>query len=186
MTAKTQSLPSGQIQVWDIAVRLFHWGLVASVLLSYGLTDPRPVHRFLGYTVLGLIGFRLIWGFVGTKHARFVNFIPGPRRLKAYLGDMLHGREARYLGHNPAGSAMVVMLLALLMAVGATGYMMGLDAYFGKSWVEEAHETLVNILFVLIGCHIAGVIYASWRHRENLVKSMLTGKKEIHEPAQHR
>jgi cytochrome b len=171
---------SGRIRVWDIGVRLFHWSLVGTVILTYFLIDPRQTHRTLGYIVLGLIAFRLVWGFVGTRHARFVDFIPGPARLLGYLRDMLRGREERYLGHNPAGSVMVIILLITLCAVGITGYMMGMDAYFGQAWVEESHKLLVNILVVLVGCHVAGVIYSSWRHRENLVKSMLTGKKDLH------
>jgi cytochrome b len=181
MKTNAHGLPSGQIQVWDLAVRLFHWSLVGTVILAYLVIDPRQIHRTLGYIVIGLIAFRLIWGGIGTRHARFANFVPGPRRLMAYLRDLLNGRETRYLGHNPAGSAMVLMLLATLGAVGATGYMMGMDAYFGQSWVEHTHELFVDILFFLIICHVAGVIYASWRHKENLVKSMLTGKKDIHE-----
>jgi cytochrome b len=180
MDHQDTSPPNGRIQVWDIGVRLFHWSLVAAVISAYFLADFRQAHRILGYIVLGLIAFRLVWGFIGPRHARFVDFIPGPGRLLGYLRDMLSGREDRYLGHNPAGSAMVVALL-MLCAVGITGYMMGMAAYFGQSWVEHLHELLVNFLIFLIGCHIAGVIYSSWRHRENLVKSMITGNKDIHD-----
>lgn len=176
---KTQT-PGDDVRIWDIGVRLFHWALVASVILTYSLTDPRQIHRTLGYVVLGLVAFRLVWGFVGTRHARFITFLPGPARLLSYLRDMLQGREDRYLGHNPAGSVMVVLLLAMLSAVGTSGYMMGMDAFFGQSWVEETHELLVNILLVLVLCHVIGVVHASRRHRENLVKSMITGKKQLH------
>jgi cytochrome b len=180
--AKDNHLPtSGRIQVWDIAVRLFHWSLVAMVVSAYFIIDPRQIHRTLGYIVIGLVVFRLVWGGVGTRHARFVNFIPGPKRLIDYLRDMLRGREDRYLGHNPAGAAMIVLLITALLSVGITGYMMGMDAYFGQSWVEQTHGLLVNVLIVLVVCHVAGVIYASWRHRENLVMSMITGKKDVHE-----
>lgn len=167
-----------RVKVWDIGVRLFHWSLVGTVVLNYFLIDPRQVHRTLGYIVIGLIGFRLVWGLIGTRHARFINFIPAPMRLLSYLRDMLQRREARYLGHNPAGSVMVIVLLITLCAVGVTGYMMGMDAYFGQSWVEDTHKRLVNILIICVLLHLAGVIYASWRHRENLVLSMITGKKD--------
>ena len=185
MKNHTQHSSTESVRVWDIGVRLFHWSLVATVIATYFLIDPRPVHRTLGYIVIGLIGFRLIWGFVGTRHARFLNFLPGPKRLITYLQDMLRGREARYLGHNPAGSVMIILLLATLCAVGISGYMMGMDAYFGQSWVEHAHELLVNILIALVACHVSGVIYSSWRHRENLVKSMITGQKDLNEPEPH-
>lgn len=169
---------TGRVRVWDLGVRLFHWSLVTMVTLTYLFDDPRKLHRTLGYIVIGLIAFRLIWGFVGTSHARFTSFVPGPRQLIGYLRNMVKGREARYLGHNPAGAAMIVMLLLTLTGVGASGYMMGMDAYFGEEWVEELHETFVNLLLVLVACHVGGVVFSSWRHRENLVASMITGKKD--------
>lgn len=181
MTMQTTIHSSERVQVWDLLVRLFHWSLVIMVTLTYLLHDQRSLHRRLGYVVVGLIAIRLVWGVIGTRHARFIDFIPGPRRLLTYLRDMLGGREERYLGHNPAGAAMIVMLLMTLCAVGATGYMMGMEAYFGQSWVENTHKLLVNGLLALVCCHISGVIFSSWRHRENLVKAMITGQKELHD-----
>jgi cytochrome b len=171
-----------KVKVWDIAVRLFHWSLVTSVVATYLLTEQRSLHRNLGYVVLGLIAFRLIWGVIGTHHARFANFIPGPRRLLSYLRDIALRREARHLGHNPAGAAMIVALLVTLTAVGATGYMMGMDRYFGQEWVENAHKLLVDGLIVLVIVHLAGVAIASLRHRENLVVAMVTGLKDVDDP----
>ena len=170
-----------RVTVWDLGVRLFHWSLVSMVVLTYLFDEPRKLHRGMGYVVIILIAFRLIWGFVGGKHARFADFIPSPARLFGYLRDMLRGREARYLGHNPAGAAMIVLLLCTLSAIGATGYMMGMDAYFGKDWVENTHKLLVNFLIVFVAGHVGGVIFSSWRHRENLVKAMVTGHKEQHD-----
>jgi len=169
------------VQVWDLGVRLFHWGLVAGVAASYLSEDARSLHKTLGYIVMGLIAFRLIWGFVGTYHARFVNFVPGPGRLVRYLGDIAQHREARHLGHNPAGGAMIVALLATLGAIGTTGYMMGMKAFFGVEWVENAHEAFVNILLLLVVLHLAGVAIASVRHGANLVRAMVTGHKSPHE-----
>lgn len=171
------------VRVWDIAVRLFHWGLVSAVLAAYLLAEQRSLHRKLGYVVIGLIAFRLVWGLVGTRHARFAHFIPGPVRLMAYLRDIVRGREARYLGHNPAGAAMIVALLAVLGGISATGWMMGMDAYFGVEWVEDWHKALVNGLIVLVILHLSGVALASLRHRENLVKAMVTGLKAADDPA---
>ncbi|MCG6901156.1 MAG: cytochrome b/b6 domain-containing protein [Rhodobacter sp.] len=168
-----------RVQVWDLGVRLFHWSLVAMVALAFLFDEPRKLHRTLGYVVIGLIAFRLVWGVIGPRHARFVDFIPGPRRLLDYLRDMLRGREDRHLGHNPAGAAMILVLLTTLSAVGATGYMMGMDAYFGQVWVENTHKLLVDILLVMVAFHVGGVIFSSWRHRENLVVSMITGQKDL-------
>ena len=172
-----------RVPVWDIAVRLFHWSLVALVAMTYFWAEQRALHRSLGYAVVGLIGFRLIWGLIGTRHARFANFVPSPRRLIYYLIDMAQGREPRHLGHNPAGGAMIVALLATLAAVGTTGYMMGQDAWFGVAWVESAHKTLVQVLVILICLHVTGVVFSSLRHRENLVLSMVTGEKDADDDA---
>jgi len=179
MTISMTSNAAKRIKVWDIGVRLFHWTMVVSVASAYFLAEQRVLHRRLGYVVIALIGFRLIWGLVGTHHARFVNFVPGPRRFFSYLRDMARGREARYLGHNPAGAAMIVALLATLAAVAGTGYMVGMDAWFGVEWVEDAHKLLVNLLLVLVALHVGGVVLSSRRHRENLVLAMVTGKKDV-------
>lgn len=175
------SASTSRVRVWDLGVRLFHWSLVSMVVLAYVFDEPRKLHRGLGYVVIGLIAFRLIWGFVGGRHARFADFIPSPMRLFGYLRDMLRGREERYLGHNPAGAAMILLLLCTLSAIGATGYMIGMDAYFGKDWVEHTHKLLVNFLILFVAGHVGGVIFSSWRHRENLVKSMVTGQKDMHD-----
>lgn len=185
MTLNDNTQTTDRVLVWDLGVRLFHWSLVTMVTLTYLFDEPRKLHRSLGYVVIGLISFRLIWGLIGTRHARFADFVPGPRRLLTYLRDMLRGREDRYLGHNPAGAAMILTLLATLFAVGATGYMMGMDAYFGQDWVEHTHKALVNGLLALIALHIGGVIFSSWRHRENLVVSMITGQKDTDDQTRH-
>ncbi len=172
-------------RVWDIGVRLFHWLLVTGVLGAYIFESPRWLHLWLGYGVAGLIAFRLVWGFIGPRHARFTDFVPGPHRLITYLRDMAAGRERRYLGHNPAGGAMVMALLITLIAISVSGYMMGMDAYFGVEWVEDLHEALVNFLLLLVALHLGGVALASWRHRENLVVAMITGEKDIDEETAH-
>jgi len=186
--------PAGDatVKVWDPLVRLFHWSLVAAFALAYVTEDDwLGVHTLAGYTVLGLVVFRVLWGAVGTRHARFASFVRAPRVVLAYLRDMLRGRERRYLGHNPAGGAMILALLAALMLTGVTGLALygiepgagplaGWLAGAGHGWeefFEEAHELLANVTLVLIGLHVAGVILAGLRHGENLVRSMVTGRK---------
>ncbi len=170
-----------RVRVWDLAVRLFHWSLVVSVAATYLLSEQRSLHRWLGYGVATLIAFRLIWGLIGTPHARFSNFVPHPKLFLYYMHDILRRREARHLGHNPAGAMMILALLATLTAIAGTGYMMGMSRYFGVEWVEHAHGLLVNILLGLIVLHLAGVVTASLRHRENLVAAMVTGLKDADE-----
>ena len=177
-TTAVNNLRANRVRVWDIGVRLFHWSLVTMFVSAYFLTDPRSLHRNLGYVVIGLIGFRMVWGLIGGKHARFADFVPGPRRLFSFAKDVFRGREARYLGHNPLGAVMILALLTTLGGICATGYMMGMNAYFGVEWVENAHKTLVNLALFLIAGHLGGIIFTSLRHRENLVKAMITGNKE--------
>ncbi|MBL8835177.1 MAG: cytochrome b/b6 domain-containing protein [Alphaproteobacteria bacterium] len=165
------------VKVWDIVVRVFHWSLVAAFATAFiSGDDAERIHVLAGYTVLGLIALRLVWGVVGTKHARFASFVVGPQRLGAYLRDMGRGRAPRHLGHNPAGAAMIVTLLAMLLATGGTGWL----AYQGGPTahaLEEVHEFLANATLALVAAHILGVIVSSLLHRENLVRSMFTGRK---------
>jgi cytochrome b len=189
-------LTDNWVRVWDPLIRLFHWGLVLSFLIAFLTEDDwLQLHVLAGYTVLGLIGFRLLWGLVGSRHARFANFVQGPRRTWAYLHDMLLARPRRYLGHNPAGAAMVVSLLITLALTTVTGLMTyGHEEFAGPlagfmahqpHWLgealEEAHEFLANLTLLLVGLHVGGVLLASVQHRENLVRSMLHGfkRKEV-------
>lgn len=173
----TSQNTQSQIKVWDIVVRLFHWTTVAGVLIAFLSEEWRDLHKLAGYVVMGALAVRIVWGLIGPPHARFTDFVPGPVRLVSYLREMLARRESRHLGHNPAGGAMVIALLLTLMLTCVTGWMLTLDAFWGDELVEEAHEILSNALLVLIPLHIAGVIWSSRRHRENLVKAMVTGNK---------
>lgn len=166
------------IRVWDPVVRLFHWTIVAGFLANMTLTEEGgDAHEVVGYLVLAAIAVRLVWGFIGTRHARFRDFVPGPARLAGYLGQLLRGREPRYIGHNPAAAVMMAALLALMVFIGATGWMMTLDPWWGEEWLEEMHETAANAMLVLAGVHVLAAVLASFRHRENLVLAMITGRK---------
>lgn len=169
---------TGWVRVWDPIVRMFHWSLVVSFAVAWLTGDElKTVHEVAGYIILGLLVVRLAWGVVGTRHARFMDFVRGPVAVFGYLRDMASGHPRRYLGHNPAGGAMVVALLLMLVAITATGIMMTTDAYWGVEWVEEVHEVAANLTLLLVGLHLAGVGLASYQHRENLVKAMVTGDK---------
>jgi cytochrome b len=167
-----------RVRVWDPLVRIFHWSLVATVSVSWVTGgEIKQVHIASGYVVLGLVATRIVWGLIGTRHARFRDFIYGPRAILGFLRDTLRFRAQRYHGHNPAGGAMVLALLLVLSATCATGYMMTTDTFWGVEWVEKVHHFAASFLLVLIGFHIAGVAIASIEHRENLVKAMFTGWK---------
>ena len=168
----------GEAKVWDPLVRIFHWGLVAAFLVAWATGDEiERLHIAVGYCVIGLVAFRIVWGFVGGRHARFADFVRGPRAVASYLRDTAELRAKRYLGHNPAGGAMIVAVLTMLSIIGATGFMMTTDAFWGVAWVQDAHETAVSLTLGLVVLHILGVVVASYEHGENLVRAMITGRK---------
>ena len=167
------------IRVWDPFIRVFHWGLVAAVAVAWLSADEwDDLHVISGYVVAGALAARLIWGFVGSHYARFAQFLPTPATILVHLRGMLAGRERRFLGHNPAASAMIVALLVTLAGITFTGWLLENDA---GDTVEDLHEILANGLLVLIALHVIGVILASVRHRENLTRAMLTGDKRAPE-----
>jgi cytochrome b len=173
----------GPLQVWDPFVRVFHWIMVVGFVVNYFelVREGKLGHQVIGYVVLGLVAARILWGFIGPRHARFREFVVHPIAALRHLRDSLGHRDQRHIGHNPAGGAMVVALLATTILVGVTGWLNTTDWFFGSDFMEELHELLANLMLALAGLHILGVIHASWRHRENLVKSMVTGRKRDHD-----
>jgi cytochrome b len=167
-----------RILVWDIPTRIFHWLLAASFAGAFLTAESemyRDVHVALGYLMLALIGFRVVWGLVGTRYARFRSFAFGPSRVFSYLGSLLRGSPQHYVGHNPAGSWVIYGLLLLGVLSGVTGYATYND--LGGDAFEELHEAFAGAMLALVGLHVAGVIVSSLLHRENLVGSMLSGYK---------
>lgn len=170
------------VRVWDPAVRIFHWSLAASILAAWLTSEEwKDIHIWAGYVAAALIAFRLLLGFFGSPRARFSDFVRSPLAVWRYARDVVAGRDARYIGHNPAGGVMIVALLLTIAAIAATGWMQTLDRFWGEEWLEEVHGTLANGLLVLIFLHVAGVIFASVRHAENLALSMITGNKRLSE-----
>lgn len=174
--------PTGEtatVPVWDRFVRIFHWSTVAGCFANLlVLEGGRWPHEIIGYGVAALLAARVVWGFIGTKHARFADFAPTPGALLAYLKALARGREPRMPGHNPAAAAMIFTLLGLLTAIGVTGWMTTLDAFWGAEWLEELHGALANQgLPVLVAVHAAAAVIESFRHRENLILAMFTGRK---------
>ena len=166
------------IPVWEPAVRILHWSLVFAVATAWLTRHNRGEwHEWLGYAALAVVALRLAFGFFGSGYMRFSDFVRPVAETSAYAREVLAGREARYIGHNPLGGWMVVALLAMIALVGFTGWLYTTDRFWGVDWVEELHETLSNVLFSFIALHIAGVLFASWKHRENLVAAMLHGRK---------
>ena len=179
------------VLVWDLPTRVFHWTLVVSFFSAMATGDPdrfRDIHVFFGYIVLGLICFRVYWGFAGSRYALFKSFLYGPRAAIAYLADVMAARAARHLGHNPAGSVSIFLLLALGLVICMTGIVVwGVEESQGifrslanrplGEFIRILHEILAWLMFALVLAHISGVVVESRLHRENLAKAMLTGRK---------
>jgi cytochrome b len=182
-----------ELVVWDPLVRVFHWSLVASFTVAYlsGEGEVLGLHAWAGYIIGALILFRLLWGLVGPRHARFADFVFTPATVLAYGRDLLRGKAQRYLGHNPLGGAMVIALLVMLSLATVTGLalygateaagplarmMRGTRHGFGEA-LEEVHEFFSNLTLILVALHIGGVLVSSLLHRENLVRAMITGRK---------
>ena len=176
---------STKILVWDLPTRVFHWLLVVSFVGAYLSAESERlqiIHLTFGYTLAGLIAFRLVWGIVGSRHAQFRDFLPSPTKAWQYALSLIGKAQApHYIGHNPLGALAVYALLLLGIAVSVTGY-----AYlqeWGGEGMEEGHEIVANMMLGLVVLHIVGVIISSFAHQENLIRGMVTGKKHG-EPAQ--
>lgn len=194
------------LRVWDLFVRLAHWTIVLAFLVTFVTEDDTlTLHVWAGYLIGVLVLLRVLWGFVGTKHARFADFVYGPAMVRNYLGDLARRRAKRYIGHSPAGGVMILVLLAGLLATVASGIQLqsvreraappaasamraavtqarGEDAderprrQDVRFW-KELHEMIANLMFVLILVHVGGVVVVSLLHRENLARAMVTGLK---------
>lgn len=173
------SAPAAQkVLVWDAPVRVFHWLMVLCFAGAYLTAESetwRLLHITLGYTMAGLVAFRVVWGVAGTRYARFNSFVRGPRAVLGYVRSMLAGKPEHHIGHNPAGAVSIVLLLGLAAGISATGWAAYND--LSGEWVAELHELLANAMLLVVGIHVAGVVLASFLHQENLVRSMVTGRK---------
>jgi cytochrome b len=183
---------SSQIRVWDPLVRFFHWSLVSAFFIAYITEDDLlTVHTWAGYLIFSLLVVRLVWGFIGTRYARFSDFVYSPENILQFLKDTLRLRAKRYIGHNPAGGAMVILLIFSLFMTTICGVLLlgaeeqaGPVAYwFSQSsglWadvLEGLHEFFANFTLLLVFVHVVGVLVESLIHKENLVSAMLTGFK---------
>ena len=158
-------------------MRVLHWTLAAAVATAWLAADYQSTHQAAGYVALAAVGSRLLWGVAGGRHARFGEFVRGPRHTLRYASAVLRRCEPRHLGHNPLGAWMVVALLACVVAVAASGWLYTTVRYWGDPGVEALHGALAWALLGLVVVHLAGVAYTSLRHGENLAAAMLSGNK---------
>jgi cytochrome b len=183
-----------EIKVWDLFVRGFHWSLVAAFFTAFFSGDDLPrLHIYAGYLAAILVILRVIWGFIGSRYARFTSFVYQPKKVVRYAGDLLRLRGHRYIGHSPAGGAMVLVLLAMILLIAITGLLtlatlegegplagyVAVSRSAGHTW-KALHEFLANVAVGLVVVHICAVLLASLVHGENLVRAMWNGKKRSH------
>lgn len=184
-----------KVEVWDRFVRFFHWtlALVLVGLVVSAHMGQQETHIALGNGLLLLVLVRLAWGVIGPEHARFENFVTGPRAALRYLAEIAHGHPPRYLGHNPAGGWMVLALLATVLGLLLTGFALQASIEFDGPLVAVlrgvndrqvhqlilVHNATLKTLYLLVPLHLLGVLLASWQHRENLLAAMITGEKPI-------
>ena len=182
----TENLLSGvvttkRVPVWDILVRVTHWTVAAGIIANLlFIEDGSELHEYVGYTVVGLVVIRLIWGLIGTGYARFSDFFPTPARIKNHLANIRQRRnDEQHLGHNPLAAIMVLALWAVIIGLGISGYLMESGILGNKDLFEEGHELLANSLYLFIPLHIIAAIVMSYWQRQNLIKSMITGDKQV-------
>ncbi|MEP7313233.1 MAG: cytochrome b/b6 domain-containing protein [Pseudomonadota bacterium] len=186
--------------VWDLPLRLFHWVLVLSLLASYltakGGFEYMQYHFWLGYWMIGLIVFRIIWGFVGPRHARFASFFPGPGKLGRYLTTILRSDSAPTVGHNPAGGVMVLLMLLMVGAQAGSGLFVTDDVAWAGPYnpaVSEAtagkltwfHHLNFDVLIWVLALHVIAILFYAVRKKQNLVGPMLHGHKHAHHVPEH-
>lgn len=171
---------SRTVAVWDLPLRLWHWALAASILAAWFTpTVYDRLHRILGYTVLALLAFRLVWGFWGSRYSRFRMVGVRLRAAPRYLLNLRRGITGRYIGLNPAGTLMLVALLLSIAVSAITGAMSVTVTFFGVWWVEDTHHYSSDAVMVLVVLHVLGVVLMGLLQRENLIRAMFTGRKRI-------
>jgi cytochrome b len=167
------------VPVWDRFVRLFHWTLLSCVVIDYTvLDDGNALHRWLGYLAAALVLARVVWGFIGTPHARFSDFFPTLTRIRRHVEGMLSGSSERHDGHNPLAALMILALMIQVLAVCLTGWMQTLDAFWGEQWLQELHEQAAHLLIALAGVHALAAIVMGRVERTHLIRAMFTGVKD--------
>ncbi|MGC2165765.1 MAG: cytochrome b/b6 domain-containing protein [Gallionella sp.] len=167
-----------RILVWDVPTRVFHWTMVLSFGVAYLTAESertRDMHVAFGYILLGMLVFRLVWGFAGTHYARFGNFLFGPREVATYVTSLIRRKPVHYVGHNPAGSVAIWLLLLFGLASSVSGVLVYQE--LGGDILEVVHEITSNAMLAVVAIHLLGVLVSSLMHRENLVRSMITGYK---------
>lgn len=165
------------LHLWDPLVRLFHWSLAGVFIANYFFTED-AWHRWLGYYAVAWLALRLVWGFIGTPAARWADFWPTPARLGAHLRALCSGSPYHRLGHSPIGGLVMIGMMLLMLGLGVTGFLLEeVDYFWGEDLPLDIHVLFADALLALVGLHIAAALVESYRLKENLPLSMVTGKR---------
>ncbi|WP_019450248.1 cytochrome b/b6 domain-containing protein [Cupriavidus sp. BIS7] len=165
------------IRVWDVVVRFTHWSVAAIVLFDLIQDSGDRVHRTLGYIAAGLVLFRIVWGFIGSQHARFSTWLPRPAAVRDYSKALAAGRAPRYVSHTPLGAVGMLAMWALILSLAVTGWISRLDPFWGEDWPIDIHHWLANTLLAVVIVHVIAAIGMSIKGKENLIAAMITGRK---------
>lgn len=164
--------------IWDKPTRILHWIVASAVILNlFVLEEGEDAHRWLGYAAMGAVAIRGVWGFVGGEHSRFRSFPLDWSSWRRFFSGLVFWRKEDFPGHNPLASAVYLLIWAGIISLGITGWMMGLDAYWGEEWLEEIHASISTAVQVLVALHLAGILLDSLKFRRHTWLGMITGRK---------
>lgn len=166
-------------KLWDPVVRLFHWSLVFIFFANYFFNEEGDDwHQWLGYAAVAWLVVRFVWGFFGRGAARWADFFPTPARLSTHVRALMRGEAYHRMGHSPLGGLVMILMMLCILMLGITGYMMQeIDYFWGEDWVEDLHGWIANSLLALVVVHVCAALFESYRLKENLPLSMVTGNR---------
>lgn len=168
-----------KVLLWDPLVRIFHWSIAGVFFANYWINEAgEKWHEWLGYFAVAFVIVRFVWGFVGLGAARWSDFFPTYTRLKQHASALIHRKPYHRLGHSPIGAVVMILMMLLILSIGVSGYMMEeIDYFWGEDWVQDLHSWSADALLMLVGVHILAALFESYRLKENLPLSMITGKR---------
>ena len=166
-------------KLWDPLIRLFHWSIAAIFVANYFINEAgEDWHQWLGYVAVVWLFVRFFWGFFGKGAARWADFFPTRANLTAHVTALISGEQYHRFGHSPLGGLVMILMMLCILSLGISGFMMEeIDYFWGEDWVENLHSWSANVLMALVSVHIFAALYESYRLKENLPLSMITGKR---------
>lgn len=173
-------MPTSTEKLWDPLIRLFHWSIAAIFFANYFINEAgEDWHQWLGYIAVAWLLVRFIWGFIGKGAARWADFFPTPQRLSVHIKALVKGEAYHRFGHSPLGGLVMILMMLCILCLGITGFMMQeVDYFWGEDWVENLHAWVADTLWILVLIHLLAALFESYRTKENLPLSMITGKRK--------